>query len=116
MTKPDFELYWDLITDPNESVCAIDSAIKDLRNRYVLQTKIWESVLNLRQGRYYQDNLQEFLMAVDNCKGNIIDCPDQTYVKDEGSILRRILAAFAIRPTIVRTTRLYGLLGGEAHC
>ena len=118
MTKPDYELYWDLITDPNEHACTRptdDSPIKDLRNRYLLQTKVWESVLNLRQGRYYNDSPNDFLLAIDNCKSNIYDSPDLAYVKDEGAIIRRLLAAFALRPTMVTTTRLYGVMSGEAH-
>jgi hypothetical protein len=113
-TKPDFELYWSLIHDPNERACSISSPIKDIKNRYLLQTKLWDSVLNLRQGRYYHENLNDFLLAIDNCRQNIYDAPDLTYVKDEGSILRRLLSAFAIRPTIVSTTRLYNVLGGSA--
>lgn len=114
MTKPDFELYWSLIHDPNERACSLASPIKDLRNRFLLQTKLWDSVLNLRQGRYYHENLNDFLLAIDNCRQNIYDAPDLTYVKDEGSILRRLLSAFSIRPTIVSTTRLYNMFGGPA--
>jgi len=114
MTQPDVEVYYDLIRDPNEHVCDSDSAIKDIKNRYFLQTKLWDSVLNLRQGKYYQDNMMDFLTAIDQCRSNIYDAPDLTYVKDEGAILRRLLAAFSIRPTLVATTRLWGTLGGIA--
>lgn len=106
MTKPDYNLYWDMITDHNDNVCTIDSAITDIRNRQILQTKIWDAVLHLRQGRYYASNVADFLLAIENCRSNIYDAPDLTYVKDEGTILRRILTAFSIRPTIVSTTRL----------
>ncbi|CAH6421583.1 Major core protein 4b [uncultured virus] len=115
MTKPDFDLYWSLIMDPNESVCSKDSPLIDLRNRFILQTKLWDSVLNLRQGKYYNERLNDFLMAIDNCRNNIYDAPDLTYVKDEGSILRRILSAFSLRPTIVSTTRLYNVMGGTTY-
>lgn len=110
MTKPDFELYWSMITDPNDSVCSIDDPIKDLKNRYELQIKLWEDVLNLRQGRYYyssMDQMVKFMRALENCRPNIFDAADLTYVKDEGSILRRILSAFSIRPTLVSSTRLW---------
>lgn len=107
MTKPDFELYWDLIGDPNEHVCTTVSPIKDLKNRFYLQTKLWDSVLNLRQGKYYAPSLADFLMAIDACRSNIYDSPDLTYVKDEGSIIRRLLSAFSLRPTMVSTMRLY---------
>ncbi len=115
MTQPDVELYYNLIRDPNEHVCDSDSAIKDLRNRYFLQTKLWDSVVNLRQGKYYQDNLTDFLTAVDQCRSSIYDAPDLTYVKDEGAILRRLLAAFSVRPTLVATTRLWGMMGTNPY-
>lgn len=111
MTKPDFEVYWDLITDPNENVCSMISPIEDYKNRFLLQTKLWESVLNLRQGKYYQEKLNDFFIAIDNCRNNIYDAPDLTYIKDEGSILRKLLSAFSLRPTIVSTFKLYNILG-----
>ena len=111
LTQPDLELYHDLISDPNEHACNSDGPLADLKNRFALQTRIWDSVLNLRQGKYYNDKLQEFLLAIDNCRTNVYDAPDLTYVKDEGAIVRRILSAFAIRPTIVTTTRLWSNFG-----
>jgi hypothetical protein len=110
MTQPDVELYYNLIKDPNEHVCDSESAIKDIRNRYLLQTKLWDSVINLRQGKFYEDNVTDFLTAVDQCKSSVYDAPDLTYVKDEGAILRRLLAAFSIRPTLVATQRLWGTM------
>lgn len=109
MTQPDYELYWSLVNDPTENmICNSDSAIKDLYQRFFLQTKLWDSVLNLRQGMYYEERLNDFIVAIDMCRNNIYDAPDLTYVKDEGTILRRLLSAFSIRPTLVSTTRLYG--------
>lgn len=115
MTQPDYELYWHLITDPNDHVCSRTSAIDDLNNRYNLQTRLWDSVLNLRQGKYYEENLTAFLSAIDRCSSSIYDAPDLTYVRDEGTIMRRLLSAFSIRPTMVSTTRLYNVLGGTTY-
>ena len=115
LTKPEFEVYWDLITDPNDTVCDTSSPLKDLRNRVILQTRLWDSVLNLRQGKYYNDRLVEFLLAIDSCRNNIYDVPDLTYVKDEGAIVRRLLSAFSLRPTIVTTSPLYGLISNNPH-
>lgn len=115
ITKPDYDLYWSLIADPNEHVCHINTPIKDLYNRFVLQTKVWDAVLNLRQGKYYNDRLNDFIVTIDACRNNIYDAPDLTYVKDEGTILRRLLAAFSIRPTLVSTSRMYGLLGASSY-
>lgn len=115
LTKPDYGLYYDLITDPNDTVCDMSSPLKDLRNRIVLQTRLWDAVLNLRQGKYYNDRLVNFLVAIENCRNNIYDVPDLTYVKDEGAILRRLLSAFSFRPTIVSTVPLYGVLSSNPH-
>lgn len=113
MTKPDYELFYDLITDPNDVVCDMKSPVADLKDRAVLQHHLWNSVLALRNGRYYDCNNMDFLMAVDNCKISNFDAPDFMYVNDEGTILRRLLAAFSFRPTIVTTTPLYGTLYGS---
>lgn len=103
MTRPDHELYHNLISDPNDAVCDIDSPITDLRNRVMLQQDLWNAVLHLRNGRYYDHDLGSFLNAIDQCRINMYDTPDLMYSKDEGSILRRILSAFSFRPTIVTT-------------
>jgi hypothetical protein len=114
-TQPEFELYWDLITDPNEVACVAnrDAPMTDLRNRIILQTKLWESVMHLRQGRYYNERLSDFMVALDNCNNNIFDAPDLAYVKDEGTVLRRLLGAFSLRPTIVSVRPFYGISAGN---
>jgi len=113
MTQPDYELYWAMISDPSSKVCHRDSPIKDVYARFLLQTKIWDHVLNLRQGKYYNAT-QDFIPTIENCNTHLFDAPDMTYVKDEGTILRRILGAFSIRPTLVATNRLYGVLSSYA--
>lgn len=115
LTKPDYQVYWNLITDPNDTVCDMSSPLKDLHHRCQLQARLWDSVLKLRQGQYYGDALSEFLVAVDSCRNNIYDAPDLTYVKDEGTVLRRLLAAFSLRPTVVSTTPMYGVASNNPH-
>ena len=114
-TQPEFEVYWDLINDPNDTVCDSVSAIKDLRNRIILQTRLWDSVMNLREGNVFKANMMEFLMAVDNCRNNIYDVPDLTYVKDEGAIMRRLMSAFSLRPIVVSTSPIYGVMTNVPH-
>lgn len=108
-TRPDYELLYDIITDPNDIVCDMDSAITDLRNRINLQTRVWENVLKLRKGQYYGPESAFFLEAIDNCNINVYDAPDLMYHQDEGAILRRLLSAFSLRPTIVSTIPLFGV-------
>ena len=111
MTQHEYELYWDLITDPNQSVCVTDNTktMEDLKNRVVLQSKLWESVMHLRLGRYYEDDTAGFLNAIETCNNSIFDAPDLAYSHDEGTILRRILNAFSLRPTVVSVSSLSGM-------
>jgi hypothetical protein len=105
VTRPDYMLLWDMMTDPNDAVCNIDSAIVDVKNRATLQVQLWKSVLNLRQGKIYSNEHMSFLSAAENCRVNMFDTPDlSSSMRDEGVVLRRLLSAFSLRPTIVETT------------
>jgi len=101
--RPTYELYWDIITDPNEISCvnSKDSPLVDLRNRSRVQVELWKSVKNLRQGKYYEADSMGFLMALSQCRNYIFDSADNIYNNDEGSILRKLLSVFSVRPTIV---------------
>jgi len=115
-TQPDYELYWDIATDPAETACVNKvKPFTDLVNRCNVQTKLWEAVLNLRQGKYYTNDLSSFIMAIDNCRASVFDAADLAYVKDEGTILRKLLAAFSIRPTIVITMPVSGITSITSH-
>ena len=115
-TQPEYELYWDIATDPAETACISKTKpFVDLVNRCNVQTKLWESVLNLRQGKYYTNDLSSFIMAIDNCKSSVFDAADLAYVKDEGTVLRKLLATFSIRPTIVITMPVYGITPLTSH-
>jgi mannitol/fructose-specific phosphotransferase system IIA component (Ntr-type) len=115
-TQPEYELYWDIATDPAETACVNKTKpFTDLVNRCNVQTKLWEAVLNLRQGKYYTNDLNSFIMAIDNCRASVFDAADLAYVKDEGTIMRKLLAAFSIRPTIVLTMPVYGITPLTSH-
>ena len=115
-TQPEYELYWDIATDPAETACVTKTKpFADLVNRCNVQTKLWEAVLNLRQGKYYTNDLSSFIMAIDNCRASVFDAADLAYVKDEGTIMRKLLAAFSIRPTIVLTMPVYGITPLTSH-
>jgi hypothetical protein len=107
----DWELYQALVMDPNSSGCSFDigndkqSALKDLKNRVILQIELWKLILNLRQGRYYTDE-GNFMMAINGCRQGMFDTPDLLFIKDEGTILKKILGAFSIRPTFASITSM----------
>jgi hypothetical protein len=113
LTSTDYELFYDLISDPTDVVCSSDSAVKDLFNRAQLQSHLWNSVVSLRNGRYYDCNTTNFKLAIDNCRRSVNDNPDLMYEDDEGTVLQRLLGAFSIRPTIVATSPLYNVLSNN---
>lgn len=117
MTQPEYELYWDIATDPAETACVSRTKpFADLVNRANIQTKLWEAVLNMRQGKFYlQDHLTSFIVAIDACRASVFDAADLAFVKDEGTIMRKLLAAFSLRPTIVLTTPVYGVTNITSH-
>jgi len=106
-TMPDALLYDALIKDPNDIACDSRSTILDLYNRAQLQNQLWNSVLSLRNGQYYNSSTKEFMSAVDLCRMNKYDTPDLVYGRYDGTILKRLLSAFSFRPTIVTTTTAF---------
>lgn len=109
-TRPDYELFYALTQDPNDVVCDSRSPIADLLNRAQLQNQLWNCVLNLRNGQYYNPIFREFINSVDVCKLNKQDNPDLVYGRYDGTILKRLLSAFSFRPTIVSTTPVYQIV------
>ena len=110
LTSTDYALFYDIISDPTDVVCSNESAVKDLLNRAELQHHLYNSVLSLRNGRYYDCNYTNFMIAIDNCRRNVSDNPDLIYEGDEGTVLQRLLGAFSLRPTIVATTPIYNVM------
>jgi hypothetical protein len=114
MTQYDYETYWDLITDPNQTACVVDNTktVTDLKNRVMLQTQIWTDVMNLRTGKYYADTPDKFISKIDTCNNNLFDAPDLAYSRDEGTIIRRLFNAFSLRPTTIQTSHFTGMPQG----
>ena len=102
-TRPDYELFYALVTDPNDIVCDNKSPAKDLLNRCNLQHHLWNSVLNLRSGQYYNCRTQQFIGAINKCRLNKYDTPDLYFGQYDGTVIKRLLAAFSFRPTVVAT-------------
>jgi len=102
-TRPDYELLYSLITDPNDVVCDTRTPVADLLHRANLQNQLWNSVLHLRNGQCFNPSLREFMGSVDVCRLNKYDNPDFVYGRHDGTILKRLFAAFSFRPTVVAT-------------
>jgi hypothetical protein len=105
-SRPDYEVFYALTTDPNDVVCDNRSPVLDLLNRAQLQSQLWNSVLHLRNGQYYNASFKDFVSSVDMCRLNKQDTPDLLYGRFDGVIIKRLLSAFSFRPTVVATTPL----------
>jgi hypothetical protein len=105
-SRPDYEVFYALTTDPNDVVCDNRSPVLDLLNRAQLQSQLWNSVLHLRNGQYYNASFKDFVASVDMCRLNKQDTPDLLYGRFDGVIIKRLLSAFSFRPTVVATTPL----------
>lgn len=112
---PDYELFYALTNDPNDVVCDNRSAIMDLLNRAQVQNQLWNCVLNLRNGQYYNAVFRDFVGSVDMCRLNRQDNPDLVYGRYDGTILKRLLSAFSFRPTIVSTTPVYNIVNTNPY-
>jgi hypothetical protein len=108
--RPDYELFYSLVNDPNDVVCDNRSTLLDLLNRAQLQNQLWNCVLNLRNGQYYNASFRDFVGSVDLCRLNKNDNPDLIYGRYDGTILKRLLSAFSYRPTIVATSPVYNIV------
>lgn len=110
LTGPDEILLRHMVGDATDVVCDFESPFKDLVRRVDMQVAIWQNVFALRTGRYYDCISNVFNTAVDNCKISTMDAPDAIAIGDDSVTLRRIMAAFALRPTMVVSQSIPGLV------
>lgn len=102
---PNRFLYTDIVTDKNQPAYSSMTPYQDLYTRSILQAKIWEGVLQLRNGHFYNFDNAEFNKIISAYPANIFDAPDLLFTQDAGNILRRIMNAFSFNPTLVRVTK-----------
>ena len=98
----DIKLFNALIRDSNDIVCNSSSPYADLLTRIKIQVNLWDTVLSLRQGRFYnRPSFSSLLLELQTC--NIIS-NDETiimYGNTDGILLRRLLGAFSFKPTVI---------------
>ena len=115
VSRPDYEVFYSLVTDPNDVVCNNASPVLDLLNRINVQHQLWNSVLHLRNGQYYDTSFREFVNAVDICKLNRYDNPDLVYGRHDGTVIKRLLSCFSYRPTVVATSPVYQMFSTNPY-
>jgi len=108
----EFELARDIAFDPNTMDQFKDQTpITNITKRFRCQIELYKTVLNLRQGRYYStggygqdDGISGFIRVINEQDWSFFDSPDLYHVQDEGTVLRKLLAVFSIRPTLTQLT------------
>lgn len=107
----ELELAHDIAMDPNAlDYFNEDSPLDNIIKRFRTQIELYKTVLNLRQGRYYatdydsNDGITGLLRNLNSYDWAFFDSPDLHNVQDEGTILRKLLAIFSIRPTFTQLT------------
>ena len=109
--RQDHEFYFDITTDSNDLVCDQRSIYKDLLNRVNVQESIRRIVWNIRNGILFECDNNDFINLINDCSISFYDAPHLLFMRDEGTILRRLLNIFSFRPTYVTTRPLVGNLG-----
>jgi hypothetical protein len=111
--EAEWELTCDIIQDPNSlAYFSDDTPITNMMKRFKIQIELWKNVLNLRQGRYFSvgydenDGINGFLKTLGQYDWTYFDSPDMFHLQDEGSVLRKILAVFSVRPTYAQISSL----------
>jgi hypothetical protein len=111
--EAEWELTSDIVQDPNSlAYFSDDSPITNVMKRFKIQIELWKNVLNLRQGRYYatgyeeNDGITGLLRTLSQYDWNYFDAPDMYHLQDEGTVLRKLLAVFSLRPTFAQVSSL----------
>jgi hypothetical protein len=93
VNQVDKELFENIIYTNRREVCSMNPA-EDLHRRVKLQYALWENVLALRNGRYYNAT-SDLVTTLDQCHLTHVS-PTNTVVNDEGASLRRIFGSFGL--------------------
>lgn len=111
--EAEWELTSDITQDPNSlAYFSDDTPITNIMKRFKIQLELWKNVLNLRQGRYYASGYDDnegvtgLLRTLSQYDWNYFDAPDMFHLQDEGTVLRKLLAVFSLRPTFTQVSSL----------
>lgn len=110
----DLELSLDIASDPNSmTYFGDDTPILNLLKRFRVQIELWKNVLAVRNGRYYskgdfdsEDGISGFMKILNSYEWTYFDSPDMYQIQDEGTVLRKLLAVFSMRPSFIQTTSI----------
>lgn len=112
--EAEWHLTCDIVNDPNSlAYFSDDTPITNMLKRFKIQIELWKNVLNLRQGRLYSlagydadDGITGLLRVLSQYDWSYFDSPDMAHFHDEGSVLRKLLAVFSLRPTFAQISTI----------
>ena len=114
----EFESEWqltvDIANDPNSlAYFSDDTPVSNMLKRFKIQIELWKNVLNLRHGKFYSygsyetdDGITGFLRILSSYDWSYFDSPDMYHIQDEGTVLRKLLAVFSLRPTFAQVSTI----------
>jgi hypothetical protein len=109
--EADLQLAYDIARDPNSlNNFSNETPMSNLLKRYTIQIEVWKNVLSLRQGKFYSrsdsfaadDGIMGLQKVLSSYEWTYFDSPELHQVHDEGSMLRKLLAAYSFRPTFTQ--------------
>lgn len=108
--KADFELMLDIAKDPNSlNYFSKETPISNLLKRFKIQVELYRNVVSLRQGKVFSksefgidDAISGLSRILQSYEWTYFDSPDMYHIHDEGSMLRKLLAVFSLRPTFTQ--------------
>lgn len=120
--EADMELMWDIAKDPNSlDHFSDETPMSNLLKRFSIQIELWKNVLALRQGKFYSNTsdyndgsgIMGLHKVLSSYSWTYFDSPDMYHVNDEGNLLRKLLAVFSFRPTLIQLSSFgqRGILG-----
>ena len=111
--EAEWELTCDIVADPNSlAYFSDDTPITNMLKRFKIQIELWKNVLNLRQGRFFStgydenDGINGLLRTLSQYDWTYFDSPDMYHFQDEGSVLRKLLGVFSVRPTFAQISSI----------
>lgn len=111
LNKSDQDLLHQMIIDSADIVCSSETPLRDIRLRCNVQNNLWNSVLAMRNGKFFDCVGNDFFTAIDECKISTYDAPDLIYAGDEGVILKRLLSAMSFNSLLLSTNPVFGVNG-----
>jgi len=116
----DKELTYSIARDPNSlNYFTEETPMNNLLKRYKVQIELYKNIMALRQGRLYSN--QDYSAPTDDITGltkmltaydwTYYDSPELAHVVDEGTILRKLLAVFSVRPTFTQLSSFASKFG-----